>query len=157
VTLIAEAGLGKSRLLGDFQHRLASHAASWWLLLARSQPSGLRQPYGLLRDMLARRLEIADSDSADVARAKLVQGLAPWLDQPNDPPPRSARAARRPGLLGQPAITRPGGDARLLRERALAAWRLHLERLAAARHVVLLLDGVQWADDASPDAARVHR
>ena len=55
----------------------------WWLMQARAQPSTALQPYGLL----AYRLCIADSDSDHVARDKLVQGLAPWLDQPNDPAP----------------------------------------------------------------------
>ena len=76
LTLIADAGLGKSRLLHAFAQHLSAHRATWWLMPARAQPSSGLQPYGLLRDLLARRLEIADSDSADVARDKLVQGLA---------------------------------------------------------------------------------
>ena len=167
LTLLAEAGLGKSRLLREFQHSLSALPfalpSAWWLLPARAQPSGALQPFGLLRDLLLRRLEIADSDSADLARSKFVQGLAPWLSQPNDPAPE---------LLGQligldfshaPAVVRLGTDIRLLYDRALTALRLWLERLATSNAsdasdtsdgspVVLLLDDLHWADDASLDA-----
>lgn len=154
LTLIADAGLGKSRLLHEFQHRLSAHPASWWLMLARAQPASALQPYGLLRDLLARRFDIADSDSAEVAKGKLVQGLVPWLAEPGDPAPE---------LLGQligfdfsaaPAVQRLGSDAGLLRDRALAALGLWLARLSASdgAPVVLLLDDLHWSDEASLDA-----
>lgn len=154
LTLVADAGLGKSRLLQEFQHILSAHPSTWWLMPARSQPSGALQPYGLLRDLLSRRLEIADSDSADVARSKLVEGLAPWLVQPNDPGPELLGHLIGLDFSASTALRRLGGDSRLLRDRGLTALRLWLERLAASdgSPVVLLLDDLQWADDASLDA-----
>ena len=153
LTLLAEAGLGKSRLLREFQHSLSAHSSTWRLLPARAQPSGALQPFGLLRDLLLRQLDIADSDSADLARRQFVQGLAPWLSRTNDPAPE---------LLGQllgldfsqaPAVVRLGTDTRLLHDRALTALRLWLQRMAASdgSPVVLLLDDLHWADDASLD------
>ena len=154
LTLVADAGLGKSRLLQEFQHHLATHAASWWLLPARSLPSGAMQPYGLLRDLLARRLDIADSDSADVARAKFVQGLAPWLGEPGDPAPEWLGHLIGLDFSACAAVQRLGSDSRLLRERGLSALRLWLGRLTASdgSPVVLLLDDLHWSDDASLDA-----
>ena len=154
LTLIAEAGLGKSRLLHEFQHRLSAHRATWWLMPARAQPSSVLQPYGLLRDLLVRRLEIADSDSADVARGKFVAGLAPWLAEPNDPAPELLGQLIGLDFSAAPAVQRLGADARLLRDRALVALGLWLARLAASdgSPVVLLLDDLHWADDASLDA-----
>ena len=151
---MAEAGLGKSRLLREFHQRLSDLNASWSLLPARAQPSGSLQPYGLLRDLLLRRLEIADSDNADTARAKFVQCLAPWLAQPNDPAPELLGQLIGLDFSAAPAVVRLGSDTRLLHDRALAALRLWLERLTASdgSPVVLLLDDLHWADDASLDA-----
>ena len=110
LTLLAEAGLGKSRLIQELQHRLETHPQPCWLLLGRALPSGTLQPYGLLRDVLAWRLQIADSDSAEVARRSLVEGLAPYLGEHGETAGRAARPARRASTSrparGSPACSR---------------------------------------------------
>ena len=157
VTLLAEAGLGKSRLLHEFQLGLDASERSCWLLRGRAQPASQHQPYGLLRDVLAWRLQIADSDRADAARERLVQGLLPFFAADGD-----AAALSQAELLGQligmdfsasPRLAAMLRDARLLRDGALAAFATWLQRLAASdgSSVVLLLDDLQWADDASLD------
>jgi hypothetical protein len=80
------------------------------------------QPYGLLRDILAWRLQIADGDSAEVARRRLVEGLAPISAENGE---------LQAELLGQlvgldfSASPRLGAvlkEPRQLRDRALAAF-----------------------------------
>ena len=68
VTVVGEAGLGKSRLLAEFEQP-ARIPAGCWLLLGRAHPRSAVAPFGLLRDMLLRQLQIGENDSADVARA----------------------------------------------------------------------------------------
>ncbi len=154
LTLLAEAGLGKSRLIQELQQRLESYTQPCWLLLGRAQPSGTLQPYGLLRDVLAWRLQIADSDSAEVARRRLVEGVAPYLGEQGE---------LRAELLGQlvgmdfsasPHLADVLKEPRQLRDRALAAFDRYVQALcdeADSPVVVMLLDDLQWADDASLD------
>jgi len=153
VTVLAEAGLGKSRLMHELQHRLEMHPQTFWLLLGRAQPGSSLQPYGLLRDVLSWRLQIADSDSAEVARRKLVEGVAPLFAEDG-----ILQAELLGQLIGmdfsasprlQPLLNEP----RLLRDRGFAAFTGYLRQLAASdgSPVVLLLDDLQWADDASLD------
>ena len=105
-------------------------------MLGRSHPGGTQQPYGLLRDMLAWRLQIADSDGADAARLRFVQGLQPFFAVDGE-----EAALRQAEMLGQligldfsasPRLAGFVGDARLLRDGALAAFATWLQRLAAS-------------------------
>ena len=60
ITVVGEAGLGKSRLLAEFERSLDRQAC--WLLLGRAHPRSALQPFGLLRDMLFRQLQIGEGE-----------------------------------------------------------------------------------------------
>jgi class 3 adenylate cyclase len=77
VTVVADAGVGKSRLLWEFENWAEAQPERFYWFRGRAQPQTQAQPYGLLRDVLAWRLQIADDDDADVARAKLCAGVEP--------------------------------------------------------------------------------
>ncbi|MFO1310973.1 MAG: adenylate/guanylate cyclase domain-containing protein [Burkholderiales bacterium] len=156
VTLLGDPGLGKSRLLHEFRERIAARRTAAWLFVARVDSTAMAQPYGLLRTLVAWRLEIADGDPADVARRKLMDGLGPWLAQPHDP---------SPALLGQligldfgdhPDLASFRDDAQRLRSRAIDALVRWLTRLAESdgSPVVVLADDLHWADEASLVALR---
>ncbi len=148
-TVIGDAGLGKTRLVSEIEARLPAGAR---VLLAQSQPASLLQPYGLLRDLVARWLGIADDESVADARARLVAGLAPLFGESGE-----AEAERVGQLIGvhfsdDPAAPRPSG--RELRERGFRALRKVLVELARATvpgPLVLLLDDLHWGDDGSLD------
>ena len=75
LTLIGDAGLGKSRLLREFTGKLTDCR----VLTLRSPPDGQLRLFGLLRALLATQCGMADTDSAEVARRKVVEGLSPWF------------------------------------------------------------------------------
>ena len=151
VTLLGDAGLGKSRLLREFQAALASDLSSVRLLTVRAQPDGQLRPWGLLRSVLAVQCGVADTDSAEVARRKVVEGLSSYFED---------RGERQSQLIGQlsgldfadsPHIR--GLDPRTLRDQALAAFRSYLQALATRGDalLVLLVEDLHWCDDSSLD------
>lgn len=151
VTLIADAGLGKTRLLTEWRARLLARAPGTPLLVGRAHPQNRLQPYGLLRDLLARWLHIADDDSAQEARRRLVEGLAPRLREDAE-----AQAQIVGQLIGLDFGDSPhlrGVDARQMRDRAFRALTVALGRLQGAdgSPSCLLLEDLHWADDASLD------
>ena len=116
------------------------------------------QPYGLLRDILAWRLQIADSDSMAAAKEKIELGIVPLFER--DDGPRTAQAYAH--LLGQligldfsdsPHVKGIRDDGQQIRNRGFHACAQLLRRLVArdAKPIVLLLDDLHWADDGTLD------
>ncbi|MDP3612373.1 MAG: adenylate/guanylate cyclase domain-containing protein, partial [Rubrivivax sp.] len=146
LTLLGDAGLGKSRLLRELTARLNDCR----VLALRSQPDGMLRPWGLLRSLLATQFSVADTDSAEVARRKVEGGLSPWFNE---------RGEGQAQLIGQlsgldfgdsPHVR--GLDPRSLRDQAFDALRAYLQALAAQGPLpVLIIEDLHWADDGSLD------
>jgi class 3 adenylate cyclase/tetratricopeptide (TPR) repeat protein len=157
LTVVGEAGLGKSRLLGEFQQQLDPTHRRCWLLLSRAHPRSALYPYGQLREALARQLQIADSDSPALAREKWLQGIGPLLG-----PSEEAALHVLGHLIGLDFAASPHlqsllTDEVLLRERAFSAASLCLQRMASLREapMVLVFDDLHWADDGSIEFLRL--
>ena len=160
VTVIGDAGLGKSRLLAEFQAEFqaelqatgSAQAQADPLWRASSHPQALYQPYGLLRDLLLWRLGVRDSDSQAQAQQTFAAALRPIF---------GAAADEQTALLGQligldysasPHIAGILRDGKQLQGRGLHAWVRFLQLQAAVQPLVLVLDDLQWADDESLNA-----
>ena len=156
VTVVGEAGMGKSRLIDEFQRALAAVEQPCWLLLARAQPRSALHPFSLLHDLLAWQLQIADSDSATEARRKLVDGLLPLFGDEGEAPLHVLGHMVGLDFSASPHLAELLNDERALREAGFAAVALLLRRLAASRGapLVLLLDDLHWADRGSMDFLR---
>jgi class 3 adenylate cyclase len=144
--VLAEAGVGKTRLRHELLRRLAVPT-----LQARAHPSQQLQAYGLVRQLLARWLSIGDELPAAVANQRFVEGLRPWLAALPEP---DAAAERLGHLLGLDFGARPAVQAmrgRELREAAVTTLAALFKALAAEQGLVVVLDDVHWADDASLD------
>lgn len=142
VTVIAEAGMGKSRLLDEFRHR--AHVD---VVIMQATHRGIAEPYAVLRDLVALELGIVETDPDDVARAKLAGleasgdgSLAPVLGQ----------------LVGldfsdDAVVSEMLADEARFRDRAFAAVTQWLLRRTERGALVVTMDDAHWADDASLD------
>ena len=146
LTVLGDAGLGKSRLMRELKAQLTGPQ----LQTLRSQPDGQLRPWGLLRALLATQFGVADTDSAEVARRKVVDGLSPWFD---------GHGVHRAQLIGQLSgldfgdqANVKGLDPRSLRDQAVAAVRAWLRALASQGELpVLIVEDLHWADESSLD------
>lgn len=152
-TASGEAGVGKSRLLHEFDVWSELLPQQFFYFRGRASQEMQNLPYGLLRDLIAFRFQIQDSDTAAVVREKLEEGVRVALGAGEG----SQGAAHLIGhLLGFElgAGRHLAGlldDAQQFRDRALVHLADYFRGMAAQSPVLILLEDLHWADDSSLD------
>jgi class 3 adenylate cyclase/tetratricopeptide (TPR) repeat protein len=153
VSLIADAGLGKSRLLYEFENWVDLQKTRACLFRGRAGRNTQRLPFGLLRNQLAFRFEIQDDDPLDVIRNKLLAGLREGL-------PEDVQLEMKIHFIGQllgfamgdhPHLKVVQDDPQQLRDRAVKYLAQYFEGLSETDLVLVLLEDIHWADDSSLD------
>jgi class 3 adenylate cyclase/tetratricopeptide (TPR) repeat protein len=81
VTVFGEAGVGKSRLLFEFENWLELHPETIVLYKGRAAPATQDVPFRLMRDMFSSRFKILESDSAQVVLEKFRKGAGNLVEQ----------------------------------------------------------------------------
>jgi len=146
VTVVGDAGVGKSRLLYEFEKWIELLPEQVWRFEGRATPEAEARPYGLIRRMFANRFEILGSDSAAEVRHKFRAGMAGSLS--------SDQADLVGQLLGLDFSASPAVQARLGSESFGDMATAHLAkylRTIANNPTVILLEDIHWADDSSLD------
>ncbi|MEO7854021.1 MAG: tetratricopeptide repeat protein [Rubrivivax sp.] len=153
ITVVGEAGLGKSRLLAEFQQSL--DLSRCWLLLGRAHPRSALQPYGVLRNMLQRHLHISEADAPELAHDKLVKALSPLFAAEGEAPVHLLGHMIGLDFSTSPHVRDLLGDDTRFKALAFDAGALLLRRLAQTRPVVVVvLDDLHWADALSLEFMR---
>jgi class 3 adenylate cyclase/tetratricopeptide (TPR) repeat protein len=155
VTLVGEAGVGKSRLLFEFDNWVELLPERFGYFKARTSPASENHPYSLLRDLVATRFQVQESDPPSVVRDKVERAVCEVLG--GDPDGAIVRAHFLGHLVGFDFSTSPHvagaiRDARQLRDRGIAALADVLCATASQAPAVVLLEDLHWADDSSLNA-----
>jgi class 3 adenylate cyclase/tetratricopeptide (TPR) repeat protein len=137
VAISAAAGVGKSRLLWEFDKYADGLAEPLLWHSGRCLSYGDGVAYWALGEMVRQRLGIAADASAAETLARLAAGLDRWVPDPGD------REFVEPRLGALLAVAEPG----LARADLFAGWRLFFDRLAEHLPVVLVFEDLQWADE----------
>ncbi len=146
--VIGEAGVGKSRLIYEFDTWLALRPETILYFKGRATPNLQNVAYSLFRDLFTTHFDILDSDSAAVALEKFRGGMAGVL-----PPEQADIVGYWLGFdfSASPAVAHLVGSTGFG-----TVARAHLTRAfrtLAAAPVVILLEDAHWADDSSLDLA----
>jgi predicted ATPase/class 3 adenylate cyclase len=153
VTLTGEAGIGKSRLLGEFETWLESLPEPPRCLRGRASPEMRRHPNALLRDLFSFHLRVQESDLPGVVRARWEESFHEALG-PEDS--SHIRAHLAGSLIGfdfsdSPHLKDSPTDEQGLRARGLAALGEYFRALLSRKPMVLFLEDIHWADDSALD------
>ncbi len=141
VSIIGQGGIGKSRLIWEFQKYIDGVTEVVYWHQGRSPAYGEGISFWALAEMVRGRAGITDADDAAQARAKVASTLAEWV------PDEAERRWLEPRLLQLLGLEAADTDERADRESLFAAWRVFFERIAEKGVVVLVFEDLQWADD----------
>src|SRR3954454_1834919 len=129
VTVVGQAGVGKSRLLRELATQLADREEKAAFRVGHCPAYGAGLAYWALGEIIRGQFEIVDSDDSELAWAKLLHGIESVIsdEETDEPPARLAATIARPlGIEppGEPATAVPDADdPQQVRDRLFSAVR----------------------------------
>ncbi len=153
VTLIGDAGAGKSRLVAELVARLDARGDLRGTTVRHAACSSLgEQPYGVIARFFREGYGVSPDDPLPVAQDKILGGLRA-LGVPED------EAAGVAPILGdvlglETASRRAEIEPETARRQIFSLLRLAFEHRLAQGPALLLVDDLQWADAASVEGLR---
>ncbi len=157
VTVLGQPGVGKTRLLREFERVLAARTPEVPVRRGRCLPFGTSVVYWPLSELLRAECGIGEGEPADMTWSKLVERFGPALGAPAGAPEQVAtRLAPIARLLGAEV---PGGEAdalipqdtRSARESFFGSVRACLEAIGDGEPIVIVWEDIHWADDGMLD------
>ncbi|MGE5175375.1 MAG: protein kinase domain-containing protein [Hyphomicrobiales bacterium] len=151
VTVVGEAGVGKSRLLYEFSNWTDLQETPVWFFQARATQPSMLQPYSLTRDLFSFRFRILDSDPLTMVHEKFVAGIENFL---------GAGSERKAHFIGQlvgfdfsdrPDVAAALQDADSFRRVAQDHLGEFFTTASKTHPVVIHIEDIHWADDRSLD------
>ncbi|HET7678121.1 MAG TPA: AAA family ATPase [Candidatus Limnocylindrales bacterium] len=142
VSITGQAGIGKSRLVWEFEKYIDGITDDVYWHQGRSPAYGEGITFWALGEMVRRRAGIVEGEDDATTAANLREMLATHV-------PEEAERARLAPALG--ILLGLEGPAPTERGELFGAWRTLFERLAEQAPVVLVFEDLQWADSGLVD------
>ncbi len=154
VTVIGQAGVGKSRLLRELMNTLAETDEPPTIRRGQCPPYGAGIAYWALAEVLNDEFDIKDTDAPGAAWEKLRSGVTALMSELGD----ESSGERNAALLAIPLGLEPPeelqqaeADPQRMREALFSAARAAVEGIARRRTLVLAIDDIHWADEGMLD------
>ncbi len=155
VTIVGQAGVGKSRLLAELEATLGADGMPTRLLRGRCLAFGQGVVYWPLIEMIRSECGIAEGDDPTTVRERLNERLLGLLSAHEEVDQAERRIAPIARLLGAADSSRePLADQQEqqdARESFFGAVRVVMEALAAEGALVLSWEDIHWADEGTLD------
>ena len=157
VTVLGQAGVGKTRLLREVGDRVCEGAQSPAVRVGHCPAYGSGLAYWALAEVVRKEFEIVDTDGSEQAWAKLLRGIemAAGKGEIEEAPERVAATLGRALGIELPAEVASahveGEDPEQTRGRLFSAVRLLVEAAAQERPFVLAIEDIHWADEGMLD------
>jgi class 3 adenylate cyclase/tetratricopeptide (TPR) repeat protein len=142
VSVVGIAGIGKSRLMWEFERHLDALPDALALHVGRAPSYGDGITFAPLAEMVRRRARITEGTETEVARRQLATTLGELV------PDEIERQWIYPRLA---TLLDPGSQVAYERDELFAAWRRFFERVSEWAPVLLIFEDLQWADPALLD------
>ncbi len=158
VTVLGTPGMGKSRLLGEFEKHLSENAISYSWVKGRSLPYGQTITYYALGEMVKNAFGIMESDSIEEVRERLIDGVRNVLSNSLHPEEETSeqmeeeawqithRLAYAIGVSYPDSIMNKINPSNV-KEELFWAWRQFFHRWAGITPLVVVFEDLHWADE----------
>ena len=151
ITIYGEAGIGKSRLVAEFQQWGDFYPEDVYLFIGRGRQDIQNQPYAMLREMFFFRFEILDNDPSEFVVEKLESGFGKIFGAGEQSQIRAHFIGQLLGFDCSSCTSLKGmlSDPGQLREQATRYLLDYIVGMTEIEPLVMLVEDLHWIDESS--------